>query len=142
MTIHQLSVFLENRSGTLVRVLQQLKVSGVQIIASSVADTGDYGILRLICSEPLRACDELKKAGIPVTLTEVFALELDNQPGAAAEVVEKLSSEGINIAYLYSFLLAGKGILILRTDDTEHTRKTINAGGLKYIAEQELAEKV
>ncbi|MBR4757169.1 MAG: amino acid-binding protein [Bacteroidaceae bacterium] len=142
MTIHQLSVFLENRSGTLVRVLQQLKASGVQIIASSVADTADYGILRLICSEPLRACDELKKAGVPVTLTEVFALELDNQPGAAAEVVEKLSDKGISITYLYSFLLEGKGILILRTDNAEQTLKVISDYGLKYIAEGDLAERV
>ena len=122
-------------------LLSGISVGG-QYALIAIGYTMVYGILRLICSEPLRACDELKKAGVPVTLTEVFALELDNQPGAAAEVVEKLSDKGISITYLYSFLLEGKGILILRTDDTEHTRKTINADGLKYIAEQDLAERV
>ena len=64
MTIHQLSIFIENRSGTLVKVLQVLKQAQIQIIASTIADTAEYGIYRLICSEPIRAYEELKKAGV------------------------------------------------------------------------------
>jgi len=138
MTINQLSIFIENRSGTLIKVLEVLKQSGIQIIASTIADTAEYGIYRLICSEPLRACDELKKAGVAVALSDVFAIELDNEPGRAADAVETFSKAGISIAYLYSFLLNGKGILIFRTDDAEKTRETIMQSNLKFIAENDL----
>ena len=76
MTINQLSIFIENRSGTLIKVLEVLKQSGIQIVASTIADTAEYGIYRLICSEPLRAYEELKKAGIAVAQSDVFAIEL------------------------------------------------------------------
>jgi len=138
MTINQLSIFIENRSGTLIKVLEVLKQSGIQIIASTIADTAEYGIYRLICSEPLRACEELKKAGVAVALSDVFAIELDNEPGRAADAVETFSKAGISIAYLYSFLLGGKGILIFRTDDAEKTRETIMQNNLKFIAESNL----
>ena len=138
MTINQLSIFIENRSGTLIKVLEVLKQSGIQIIASTIADTAEYGIYRLICSEPKRAFDELKKAGVAVAQSDVFALELDNVPGRAADAVETFSKAGISITYMYSFLLGGKGILIFRTDNAEQARETIIKGGLKYIAEESL----
>ena len=84
MTINQLSIFIENRAGTLVKVLNILKQSSIQIVASTIADTAEYGIYRLICSEPARAYQELKSAGVAVALSDVFALELDNEPGCAA----------------------------------------------------------
>ncbi len=139
MTIVQLSVFLENRSGTLIKVLEVLKEAQIQIIASCIADTAEYGIYRLICSEPQRACEELKRAGVPVSLSNVFALQLDNQPGRAAEAIEAFSQAGISIAYLYSFLMGGKGILIFRTDDEERARETILANQLSYLTEAELS---
>ena len=74
MTIHQLSIFLENKSGTLVKVLNLLKHEGIQLIASTIADTAEYGICRIICSEPVRAYEVLKAAGVAVSLCEVFAL--------------------------------------------------------------------
>lgn len=138
MTINQLSIFIENRSGTLIKVLEVLKQSGIQIIASTIADTAEYGIYRLICSEPMRAYDELKKAGVAVALSDVFALELDNVPGRAADAIETFSQAGISITYMYSFLLDGKGILIFRTDNAEQARETILQNGLKYISEQDL----
>ena len=142
MTINQLSIFIENRSGTLIKVLEVLKQSGIQIIASTIADTAEYGIYRLICSEPKRAFDELKKAGVAVAQSDVFALELDNEPGRAADAVETFSKAGISITYMYSFLLGGKGILIFRTDNAEQARDTIIKGGLKYIAEEDLSKFV
>ena len=138
MTINQLSIFIENRSGTLIKVLEVLKQSGIQIIASTIADTAEYGIYRLICSEPLRAFEELKKAGVAVALSDVFAIELDNQPGRAADAVETFSKAGISIAYIYTFLLNGKVILIFRTDNAEQARETILQNNLKYIAEDAL----
>ena len=139
MTIHQISIFIENRSGTMIKVLEVLKQAGIDLIASTVADTTEYGIYRIICSEPLRAHDELQKAGIVVTLSDVFALELDNKPGRAADAVRIFSEAGINLSYMYSFLLNGKGILIFRTDDNDKAKAVIQEKGLKYIEEPNLA---
>ncbi len=139
MTIHQLSIFIENRSGTLVKVLQVLKQAQIQIIASTIADTAEYGIYRLICSEPLRAYEELQKAGVAVALSDVVALELDNTPGRAADAIEAFSKAGISIAYMYTFLLAGKGILIFRTDNADEAKNVILTNGLKFVEEKDLA---
>jgi hypothetical protein len=138
MTINQLSIFIENRSGTLIKVLEVLKQTGIQIVASTIADTAEYGIYRLICSEPIRAFDELKKAGIAVAMSDVFAIELDNQPGRAADAIEIFSKAGISITYMYSFLFNGKGILIFRTDNSEQARESIMQNNLKFIAEEDL----
>jgi len=139
MTIHQLSIFIENKSGSLVKVLDLLRRYGVQIIASTIPDTAENGIYRVICSEPLRAYEGLKKEGIPVALSDVFALELDDQPGRAADAVEILSNAGIGLTYMYSFLLRGKGILVFRTDDPERARETIILNNMAFIAEKDLS---
>ena len=133
MTIIQLSIFLENRSGTLIKVLEVLKEAKIQIIASTIADTAEYGIYRLICSEPQRACEELKNAGVPVSLSSVFALQLDNVPGCAAEAIETFSRAHISISYMYSFLMGDKGILVFRTSDMERTKQVISEKGLQQF---------
>jgi hypothetical protein len=140
MTIYQLSIFIENRSGTLIKVLDALKEANIQIIASTIADTAEYGIYRLICSEPMRAYEELKKANVAVALSDVFAIEIDDKPGRAAEAVKVFSEAGISITYMYSFLLRGKGILIFRTDDGEKAISVINANNLKSIDESALTQ--
>ena len=140
MTIHQLSVFIENKSGTLVKVLKLLKEEGIQLIASTIDDTAEYGICRIICSEPVRAFEVLKAAGVAVTLTEVFAIELDDVPGRAADAIETFANEGISIAYLYSFLLGGKGVLIFRTDNAEKAREVIISRGLNVVPEKDLSK--
>ena len=140
MTIHQLSIFIENRSGTLIKVLEVLKQQQIQIVASTIADTAEYGIYRLICSEPLRAYEELKKAGVAVALSDVLALELDDEPGRCADAVRLFSDAGISIAYMYTFLIDGKGILIFRTDNAEKAKEVILNNKLKYIEEDKLQE--
>ena len=110
MTVHQISIFVENKSGTLLRVLDLFKEAGVQLIASTISDTVEYGIYRIICSEPTRAYEVLRAAGISASMSEVFAITLDNRPGRAADAVRVITGEGIGISYLYSFLLGGKGI--------------------------------
>lgn len=140
MTIHQLSVFIENKSGTLVKVLNLLKEAGIQLIATTIADTTEYGICRIICSEPTRAYESLKNAGIAVSLCEVFAIELDDVPGRAAEAIDIFAREGISIAYLYSFLLNGKGVLIFRTDNEQKAAEAIVRSSLKVIPETDLSK--
>lgn len=138
MTVHQLSVFVENKSGTLLQVLELLKEANIQLIASTISDTVEYGIYRIICSEPMRAYETLKQAGISANLSDVFAIMLDNRPGRAADAIRSFSEAGIGISYLYSFLLAGKGILVFRTDNPEQTRKVILEKELDYIEEKRL----
>lgn len=140
MTVNQLSIFIENKSGTLVKVLKTLKDEGIQLIASTIADTAEYGICRIICSSPERAYEVLKAAGVAVSLCEVFAIELDDEPGRAADAIELFSREGISIAYLYSFLLGGKGVLIFRTDNAEKATKVILDNKLKYFEEKDLSK--
>ena len=142
MTIHQLSVFIENKSETLVKVLQLLKEDGIQLIASTIADTAEYGICRIICSNPTDAYTMLKSAGVAVSLCEVFALELDDEPGRAADAIETFSKEGISIAYLYSFLLNGKGVLIFRTDNAEKAVEVIKSNNLRFIPEKDLSNLI
>ena len=142
MTVHQLSVFIENKSGTLVKVLKLLKQENIQLIASTIADTADYGICRIICSEPIKAYNVLKDAGVAVSLCDVFAIELDDAPGRAADAIEIFAKEGISIAYLYSFLLNGKGVLIFRTDNAERAREVITMNNLNFIVEKDLSKLI
>ena len=138
MTIRQVSIFIENQSGTLQKVLELIKRSQIQIIASTIADTADYGIYRIICNEPDRACQELKEAGVAVTISNVFAVELDNRPGGAADVVARFSEAGVGITYMYAFVIEGRGILIFRTNQVEEAEKVIAANGLHALTESEL----
>lgn len=140
MTINQLSIFIENKSGTLVKVLKLLKQEGIQLIASTIADTAEYGICRIICSEPARAYEALKNAGVAASLCEVFAIELDDEPGRAADAIELFADAGISIAYLYSFLLNGKGVLVFRTDNYDLAREVILKNKLKTIPEKDLSK--
>ncbi|HJA96351.1 MAG TPA: amino acid-binding protein [Candidatus Alistipes faecavium] len=138
MTVQQISVFVENKSGTLLRVLELFKEARIQLIASTISDTVEYGIYRIICSEPARALGMLRAAGISADVSDVFAIELDNIPGRAADAVRLLSEAGIGISYLYSFLLAGKGILIFRTDDPAKTKRVIRERGLQTLDDSSL----
>ena len=140
--IHQLSIFLENTSGTLITVLQQLKQANIQLISMTIADTAEYGILRIICEEPLRACDVLKEAGVAVALSDVFAIELDNHPGAASDVVEAFSAASISLSYIYTFHMRGKGIMIFRTDNADRAAKVIADNQFAAIEEEELTKWV
>lgn len=121
MTVKQLSIFLENKNGTLVHILKILKENNIQIIASTVADTAEYGIFRIICENPDKAYQVIKSSGIQVSLCDVFAITLEDVPGMASDAIESLTSGGINISYLYSFLFEGKGVLIFKVDDIEKT---------------------
>lgn len=133
MNIKQLSVFIENKSGALLRVFELLKEANIQLVATTIADTMDYGICRIICNEPQRAYDILKEAGVSVAVNDVFAVELDNRPGSAADAISLFAKEGIDLTYLYTFLFQGKGILIFRTNDRPRAQEIIGKNGLKDV---------
>ena len=138
MIVHQISIFVENKSGTLLKVLELFKENNIQLIASTISDTVEYGIYRIICSEPMRAYEMLKAAGISANLSEVFAIMLDNRPGRAADAVRHISEAGITISYLYSFMLGGKGILVFRTDDAARTERVIRKNSLAALDDKAL----
>ena len=131
MTIKQISIFIENKSGTLLKVLNVLKEANIQIIASTISDTVEYGIYRIICDKPTEASNLLKHNGISSITNDVFAIELDDTPGQAATAIKNFAEAGINISYMYSFLVDGKGILIMRTNDTEKTQEIIKLKKMK-----------
>ena len=141
--VTQLSIFIQNTKGTLEKVLRLFKNSQIQIITTTLADTQDFGIFRVICSDPERAFLVLKEAGITATLTQVQAVGLDNTPGQAADALEIFAAADIEISYLYSFLLKNKGILIFKTDTRQradeiikqHQLTTLNDCDLLKLAE-------
>ena len=135
MTIKQLSIFIENKGGTLIKVLDLLSKAGIQIIASTVADTKDYGIYRVLTNDPAQAYLILKDAGINVQLSDVFALSIDDQPGRAAEAIKQVSETGVNILYLYSFLWQGKGVLVFRADQGEKAKEIIMLNKIAFLTE-------
>jgi hypothetical protein len=139
MTIKQLSIFIENKEGTLTKVLDLLSKAGIQIIASTIADTKDYGIYRVLCDKPTQAYLILKENGINVQLADVIALSIDDVPGRAAEAVKTLSASGVNILYLYSFLWQGKGVLVLRTDNSAKANETIIINKMSFLTEADFA---
>ena len=139
MTVKQLSIFIENKEGTLTKVLDLLSKAGIQIIASTIADTKDYGIYRVLCDKPTQAYLILKENGINVQLADVVALSIDDVPGRAAEAVKTLSAANVNILYLYSFLWKGKGVLILRTDNSSKANETIIINKMSFLTEADFA---
>jgi hypothetical protein len=139
MTIKQLSIFIENKEGTLTKVLDLLSKAGIQIIASTIADTKDYGIYRVLCDKPTQAYLILKENGINVQLADVIALSIDDVPGRAAEAVKTLSAASVNILYLYSFLWKGKGVLVLRTDNSAKANETIIINKMSFLTEADFA---
>ena len=137
MTIKQLSIFIENKGGTLTKVLDLLSKAGIQIIASTVADTKDYGIYRVLTNNSAQAYLTLKEAGINVQLSEVFALSIDDQPGRAAEAIKEISDVNVSIMYLYSFLWQGKGVLVFRADQSEKAKEAIMLNKLSFMTEED-----
>jgi len=118
MIIHQLSVFLENKSGRITEVLEVLGEENIRITALSVADTSEFGILRLIVSDPEKARELLKKKSFTVNLTEVIMVMAPNEAKYYAKVLKILSDIDISVEYTYAFSVGDKSIIILRCSDT------------------------
>lgn len=136
--VNQLSIFIQNKAGTLEKILRLFKESEIQIVTTTLADTQDFGIFRVICTEPHRALLVLKEAGITATLTQVEAISLDNTPGQAADALEIFATADIAISYLYSFLLRNKGILIFKTSDEKRADDIIREHRLATLDDNDL----
>lgn len=140
MMAKQISVFLENKAGRLSHVTRVLGEADINIRALSIADTSDFGILRLIVNEPPRAYKILKEAGFTVSETEVIAVPVSDSPGGLAAVLEQMSEENVNIEYLYAFLGTNTkdALVIFKVEDIKKAVDTFKARGIKFIEEKQL----
>ncbi len=142
MTAVQISVFLENKSGRLAEVTLALANAGVNIRALSLAETIDYGVLRLIVDKPHEARAALTRAGFTVTETEVIAVAMPDRPGGLAEVVDLLTKRGLNIEYLYAFVgqRGENAVVIFRIDAAAAAMAALQARGAHLLTAAELSE--
>lgn len=138
MTIHQISVFIENKYGKLCEILALLAGEQIHIIAATVADTSEYGILRLIVSEPQRAYRLLKEHNVSANLTEVLAIATQSHAKSFAQTLKCFTQSGLSIEYMYCFSVGGKSILILRTNNRETAYEVIRRQSLDCLTETDL----
>lgn len=136
----QLSVFLENKAGRLSSVTRTLGEAGINIRALSIADTSDFGILRIIVNDPVKAYKILKEAGFTVSETEVIAVRVKDTPGGLAAVLEQMSEANLNIEYLYAFLGTSEedALVIFKVEDIKKARIAFTEKGIQFLEEQEL----
>ena len=135
MTIEQISVFLENKSGRLAEVTGALGEAGVNMRAATIADTADFGILRMVVDSPQKALKALDQKGFTAKVTKVFAIELDDTPGGLAAIMQLFNETGVNIEYLYSSLenTGGKAVVIFKVDDVDHGNRIVKEHNLTAI---------
>lgn len=138
MLIKQISVFLENKSGRLNEVSQILGEAGINISAFSVADTSEFGILRLIVSDPDRALEILQQRGFTVRETEVVCLSCPNQAGALARALKILSRNEISIEYMYALSMGNAANIIMKPNDVERCIEVLQKNKLELIRASDL----
>lgn len=138
MIIHQLSVFLENKSGRLTEVLEVLGEENIRITALSVADTSEFGILRLIVSEPEKARELLKNHSFTVNLTDVISVMAPNEAKQYARVLRILSDLDISVEYTYAFSIGDKSVIILRCSNTEEAIKALKSHEMDLLRASDL----
>lgn len=142
MTIKQLSVFVENKQGRLSEITGILQGAGVDIRALSLADTTDFGILRLIVDKEEVAEAALRGAGFTVSLTPVIAAGIADRPGGLAEAMALLRDGGISVEYMYAFISRRKEMayVILRVDDNGKAAELLQKASFPLLTEEEIAE--
>ena len=138
MTIRQISVFIENKYGKLSEILALLGSENIRIFAATVADTSEYGILRLIVTEPEKAYKILKNNNVNVNMTDVLGIVTGTSAGDFAQTLKYFTQSGLSIEYMYSFSLKDQSILILRTHNREVAREVVRRYNLRYINESNL----
>jgi hypothetical protein len=140
MKVEQISIFLENKSGRLAEVTELLAKSGINIRALSLADTADFGILRLILNDLEKAKKVLKENGFTVGKTEVIAVEVPDRPGGLAGILNALQGEGINVEYMYAFVQKSgeNAIIIFRFDELEKAIAALQRAGVRILKGEEV----
>ena len=143
MKIRQLSLFLENQPGALSRPMHLLAKHRINILTLSVADTQQFGILRLILPEWEQARQLFEKDGCAVKVTDVVAIEVLDRPGGLADILSILEKAGVNVEYMYAFTMrqADKGVLIFRFDDPDRAIGVLQQAKINVLGEIELFQR-
>jgi hypothetical protein len=138
--VEQLSVFLANEPGRLARLCRLLGDAGLNMHALVVADTADYGVVRVICDRPHSARGVLERDGFAVSVTRVIAAEVPDRPGGLADMLELLDSGGVNVEYLYCFLKpdSSRAVDILRVEDAEKAIALLSGTGVSLLHASEV----
>ncbi len=138
MTIKQISLFLENQSGHLNKALSILASENINIKALTIADTADFGIVRLIVSEPERAHEVLKHENYTVSLQEILSIEMSGETGALSTILNLFAAEELSIEYIYAFSYGSKSILVVRTNNSDKAMEIIRNNELKTVSADDL----
>ena len=140
MKIQQLSLFLENKPGHLTAICRTLAEAKINITTLSLADTQQFGIVRLIVAEWQRAREVLTQAGFVVHVSEVVAATVSDCPGGMLEILERVQQAGVNIAYMYAFTCkhGDQAVVVCRFDDPDKAIAALNQGGQKVLGGNEL----
>jgi hypothetical protein len=139
MAIQQISVFVENKQGKLVETIKTMADNGINIRAMSIADTKDFGILRMITSDNAKTKEVLSDNTV-VNTTEVIAVKMADKPGALYKVIDILSKAGVNIEYMYAFTASDAlgAYVVFRVDDVAQAQKLMDENGMKSLDDKDL----
>ena len=140
MKVEQISIFIENKSGRLAEVARVLGEKGVNIRALSLADTSDFGILRLLVDNTDVAQTTLKENGFTVNKTEVVAVEVPDDPGGLYNILQVLDDAEVNVEYMYAFVErnAGNAVIIFRFDEVDNAIAVLNGKGVSILSGEKL----
>lgn len=138
MIVNQLSVFLENKRGRLTEVFDSLASARIDLTACSIADTSEYGILRLIVSDPAGAREKLRQQGFTVNISEVLMVHTPTKAEAIARVLRLLSEAGLSIEYLYAFSVGDKEVVVIRTEKIENAIEILTDHKLELVRASDL----
>ncbi|HOI75360.1 MAG TPA: ACT domain-containing protein [Syntrophales bacterium] len=139
MKIVQLSVFIENRAGVLAELTTFLGDSGINIRALSIAESRDFGVLRMIVPDPAAAAERLRSRGYRFQEVEVLAVKVADRPGGLARALSALAAEGLNVDYLYTFLdkLDNRAVIIFRADNPDFAETVLDGQGFEFLGPED-----
>ncbi len=140
--IRQISVFIENRPGRLLEVVELLGSKGINLKALSLADSSDFGIARLITNNTDEAVRILKESGFTVSVTNTLACLIEDKPGSLARILRLLANENINVEYMYGFAspIAGRAVMVFKLSDLEKAQEMFNKNGVELLSQEEIRE--
>ena len=140
MRIKQLSIFVENKTGRLHSITQALSENGINMRALSIADTTDFGILRLIVCDAEKAKTILSDIGVISKITDVLAVMIDDRAGGLTSVLDTVSDTAVSIEYMYAFLAkdTGRAMMVIKTDDDDATERVLLEKGIEIASQMDI----
>jgi len=140
MIVKQISVFMENAPGRLAGVTKVLGDAGINILALTIAETGEFGVLRMIVNDVDKTIETLRKNDFTTATTDVLAVEIPHNPGSLAKIVETFDKNGMNIEYVYAFVAHNRdeAVIVMRFEDPDKALKVLEQNNIKVISNDEV----